>query len=443
MADLITTKLLINSTISTPNAKFYSIVLTNFYLMTPMSKYEYIRLRLDLIPDKIITKYNLHDNVDKQGWVYVEIQMGMYGLPQAGILANKLLEKRLNAKGYYQCQHTPGLWQHVWCNIMFCLIVNNFGIKTTSLEHITHLMNSLKEHYTVAMDWDGLLFCDVNIDWNYPKRTITLNMPKYIPKALLKFQHPTPVSPQHQPYKHVPIKYRARIQKVDIDTSDPLSPDMIKCIQDIIGTLLYYGCTVNPTLLTALSSIAERQANGTTAFAKSCQQLLDYVGTHLNASICYKACDMILAVHTNASYLSEQEGKSRASAHFYLTNNGNEEFNNGAILTLSSIIKHIMSSSSKVELATLFYSCKLAIPLHTTLKEMGHPQHKRTMVTTDNIMAQGLTMGTMTPKVSKSMDQCFHWLKCRNAQCQFLYQWHCSVNNQADYASKHHPAKHH
>jgi hypothetical protein len=135
-------------------------------------------------------------------------------------------------------------------------------------------------------------------------------MAKCIPKALLKFQHPTPVSPQHQPYKHVPIQYGANIQKVDITTSDPLSPDAIKCVQDIIGMLLYYGHAIDPTLLTALSSIDARQANGTTAIAESCQQLLDYVETPPFAGICYKACDMILPVHTNASYLSEQKAKA-------------------------------------------------------------------------------------------------------------------------------------
>jgi hypothetical protein len=57
-----------------------------------------------------------------------------------------------NARGYYHCQHTPGLWRHVWRDIMFCLIVDSFGIKTTSLEHVTHLKNTLEEHYTVAMD---------------------------------------------------------------------------------------------------------------------------------------------------------------------------------------------------------------------------------------------------------------------------------------------------
>ncbi len=139
--------------------------------------------------------------------------------------------------------------------------------------------------------------------------------------------------------------------------------DAIKHVQDIVGTLLYYGRAVDPTLLTALSSIATRQANSTTAVAESCQQLLNYVATHPNAGICYKACNMILAVHTNVSYLLEQNGKIHASAHFYLTNHDDKEFNNGAILTLSSIIKHVMSSASKAELAALYYGCKLAVPI--------------------------------------------------------------------------------
>jgi hypothetical protein len=102
-----------------------------------------------------------------------------------------------------------------------------------------------------------------------------------------------------------------------------------------------------------------------------------------------------------------------------------------------------MSSASKAALAALYYDCKLAVPICTSLEEMGHPQLKPTMITTTNITAQGLTMGTMTPNASKLIDQCFHWLKCCIAQHQFLYLWHCGIDNHADYASKHHPTKHH
>ena len=70
---------------------------------------EFMRLQIKLIPDEIIKKYNLKEKVDENGWVYVQIELGMYGLPQAGHLADKLLEKHLDLEGYYHCQYTPSL----------------------------------------------------------------------------------------------------------------------------------------------------------------------------------------------------------------------------------------------------------------------------------------------------------------------------------------------
>ena len=116
------------------------------------------------------------------------------------------------------------------------------------------------------------------------------------------------------------IHYGAKVQRMEEDKSPPLTPDQIKCVQKIVGTLLYYGRAVDSTLLTALSAITARQSNGTQAVAEECHQLIDYVATHPDTGIRYHACDMILAVHTDASYLSELGGKSRAAGHFYLTN---------------------------------------------------------------------------------------------------------------------------
>ena len=64
---------------------------------------------------------------------------------------------------------------------------------------------------------------------------------------------------------------------------------------------------------------------------------------------------MILAIHMNASYLLETGGKSRAAGHFYLTNQNDKDFNDGAVFTLSAIIKHVMSSAFEAELAALYY----------------------------------------------------------------------------------------
>jgi hypothetical protein len=71
---------------------------------------------------------------------------------------------------------------------------------------------------------------------------------------------------------------------------------------------------------------------------------------------------MVLSVHMDVSYLSKPISKSQAAGHFYLSNCNDKDFNNGAILTLSTIIKHLMSSASEAELAVLYYGCKLAFP---------------------------------------------------------------------------------
>jgi hypothetical protein len=111
-AELETTKCLFNSMISTPNARFCSMDITNFYLNTPMDQPEFVRILVHLIPDEILEEYSLVLLVHR-GMVLAIVEKGMYGLPQAGALANALLKQRLELHGYFECTHTPGLWQHL------------------------------------------------------------------------------------------------------------------------------------------------------------------------------------------------------------------------------------------------------------------------------------------------------------------------------------------
>eukprot|EP00957_Ditylum_brightwellii_P018300 1378256-Ditylum_brightwellii.AAC.1 len=72
-----------------------------------------MQLPIDIIPSEVKTEYKLHEKVHN-GYVYMELQKGMYGLPQANILANNLLTERLATKGYRPCRHTLELWKHDW-----------------------------------------------------------------------------------------------------------------------------------------------------------------------------------------------------------------------------------------------------------------------------------------------------------------------------------------
>ena len=132
-----------------------TIDIKDFYICTPMTRFEYMRRKLGNLPENIVRHYKLDVKVTKDGYVYVEIRRGMYGLPQAGLIAQKLLEQRLNKEGYYQSEHTPGLCTHTWRPITFSLCVDDFGVKYIGKIHADHLLTVLQTHYKISRDWSG------------------------------------------------------------------------------------------------------------------------------------------------------------------------------------------------------------------------------------------------------------------------------------------------
>ncbi len=148
--NMLSLKIMWNSIISTPDARFAGANIMNMYLETPLNWYEYMRMPLDLFPDDIVNHYNLRRKA-KNRFVYMEIQKGMYGLPQAGILANKLLKKQLALHGYFEQPHMPGLWKHVSCPVWFNLCVDDFGIKYIGIENLQHLYDALKKETTTLL----------------------------------------------------------------------------------------------------------------------------------------------------------------------------------------------------------------------------------------------------------------------------------------------------
>ena len=141
-ADLTTSKILWNSILSTENAKCMCVNVKSFYLCTPMDRYEYMKIPLSIFPAHTRTQYDL-DSKAKGGFVYLEIRRAIYGLPQAGILANKLLRERLAPQGYYEVAHTPGLWRHITRPVQFSLVVDDFCVKYVGKENADHLVTAL------------------------------------------------------------------------------------------------------------------------------------------------------------------------------------------------------------------------------------------------------------------------------------------------------------
>ena len=128
-ANLLLIKILLNSIISTPGARFANADISNFYLMTPLKHPEYAKVKLSDIPEEVIEQYKLREKVTSDGFVYMMVVWGMYGLPQAGSLGHDLLQERLNKEGYFQSKTVSGLWSHKARDIKFVLVVDDFGIK--------------------------------------------------------------------------------------------------------------------------------------------------------------------------------------------------------------------------------------------------------------------------------------------------------------------------
>ena len=172
--------------------------------------------------------------------MYISIDCSMYGLPQAGKIANDQLKKRLAESGYHPAQFTPRLWTHVWRPIKFTLVVDDFGVKFTGDKHANHLKKALKRYYKVTVEWKGEKCVGMNLKWDYKKRRLETSVPGFVASKLHKYQHPKPTKPQHSSSNLAPIQYGANIQEsTPTDTSPQLLPAEIKRIQDIVGTFFW------------------------------------------------------------------------------------------------------------------------------------------------------------------------------------------------------------
>ena len=123
--------------------------------------------------------------VAPNGYVYIEIRPAMYGLKQAGFIANKQLNEVLGKAVYYASKHTPGLFLHKTRPINFTLVVDDFGIKYTNKNDALHLVNTLRANYPIKQDWSGKRYIGIDLNWDYENCTLKTCMPNYTLRALL------------------------------------------------------------------------------------------------------------------------------------------------------------------------------------------------------------------------------------------------------------------
>ena len=395
-ASLTTAKILINSTISTPGARFGCLDIKNMYYGTPMTEYEYMKILYSEIPNDVIKHYNLHHLVHKDGYVYIEIQKGMPGLKQAGKIASDRLREHLSKYGYFPCKRTPALWKHETRDITFALVVDDFGVKYVGEHNFQHLIMALKDQYEITIDEKGEKFLGLTLKWNYEHKRVNISMPGYVQKALKRFNHVAQGRKQNSPHAWNKPTYGKQQQLATDDDSKPAPASAQKHVQQVVGTFLYYALALDLTMLVALGSIATQQNHPTEMTMSEVTWFLDYCAAHPEACIEYHASDMILWTASDASYLSETNARIRAGALFFMGPKPhppgeapkNQPTLNGIVYALAKIIDTVMSSAMESEVGAVFLDAKEAVPIQTALEEMGHPQPP-TPVQVDNTTAVG------------------------------------------------------
>jgi hypothetical protein len=243
----------------------------------------------------------------------------VWGLPQAGILANKRLCQKLAPLGYFKHVNTLGLWYHESRQISFTLVVNDFGVKYVNKADVDHLVASIKSAYTLTEDWNGNLYCRIALAWDYDNRTVDILM-----LGCIKRNCKNTIMSGNKRYKHVrthwPLsnsawKPNARSRRTILP---PLDKKGIKRVQQIVGSILYYARVIDMTVSMALITIAIKQMKATEKMMVKCTQLLDHLAYHADAKVRFYASDMIMNIHSDASYLFKGKARSRTCGHFFM-----------------------------------------------------------------------------------------------------------------------------
>jgi hypothetical protein len=152
---------------------------------------------------------------------------------------------------------------------------------------------------------------------------------------------------------------------------------------------------------------------------------------------------MILHIHSDASYLSVSNARSRLGGLFFLGNKSPEQDTlNGSILNVASVIKNVVASAAESQFGACFRNAQSGALLRVTITELGHAQHP-TPLRTDNSTAFRIINETIKQKQSKAMDMRYHWMTDRVCQKQFDVYWRPGRENLDDYHTEHHSAQHH
>lgn len=298
----------------------------------------------------------------------------------------------------------------------------------------------------MKLDWTGCTYCGLTLKWNFKERWVDISIPGYIDKMLTKFQHTPPKRPQYSPHPAPEPQFGLKAQNITPANNSPLLEKAgKKFVRGITSSFLFYACMVDSTILKALNTIAQKQDKPTKLVKGWCIQLLGYAATYPNAKVKFWASDMILKACSNASYNYEENARSSFVGYFWLGDKQHQKDNlkmNRPVDVSVNLLKLVAASAAEAELGALFKNMQKATIMQLTLAGMGHIQ-PQTEIWVDNTTTHGIANSTFKQQRSWAKNMQYFWVIDQVIEKNFKVYWAPSLQNLADYFTKHHTPRNH
>jgi hypothetical protein len=337
------------------------------------------------------------------------------------------------------------------------LWVDDFLIKynKTALHEVEALFDIVRTRYDLKIDWAGKRYLGMTLQRDRKRATLTVSMPGYIDRMFKELNLPKPSTPAHSPIHPTPRTYGAAAQLEPLPPSDlprHETEQAKRLLQRVLGKLLYYSISVDYSMLLAVNRLASQQQSPTQETMRDMHRLLAYAATYPSAKLIFRKSNMVLTIHSDASYNSEPKARSRAGGVFIL---GPADFSgldaqqtsttiNAPVTVLSKRIPTVCASVSEAEYAAQYLNAhNVGEGLRQTLSDLGHPQTQPTPVIYDNEVSGKIATRQCKVRRSKTIAMRYHWIRDRIAMGHFQLIWRPGKQNLADFFTKVPPVSHH
>ena len=414
MITIQTVKLMLNSAVSTPHMALATIDINDFYIMHDADKINpaFIKCRNGKLPER--TRVWLGTaHLPTSAILVFKTEKVMHGQAEAGKVSQDACNDHLRTHGYIETQ-TSCLFKSIDLtnSIRFCEWVDDFLIlydtRTNQLQDFARI---LKLKYPFKMNPTATSYLGYQINmYRHPSDSmqdyLDISMPNYAQNGLAKLKF-TPTRHPKSPSSYVQVIYSKHPQLEEEDKSPAASPSDKLYLQTAIGIFRYFAEAVAPLLIVPFSKISSQQASPTKNTMQQLERILNWISDHPNSAIRYHPSNMQLCIHSDASYLSEANSRSRAAGFFtcgrpYFTSADNPFKINGAVHILSKTIKNVVRGAYEAEYASMFLNASDAISLRTALNDLNHFQGP-TEIIYDNEVAGDIANRTVKQKNLKSL----------------------------------------